>query len=132
MHQRIRTLAALKSFFTKFVDEHTKVLADMDKAREKDTLRHFMSSNAAHLHVMTVYASESIRFTNFIDGEAVHDGVMLTDERKLEIVIEETQRRVNNLNMRITSRSTSISSNLDEDAERAFWIELHQALHAGY
>ncbi len=132
MYARVRTLSNLKEFLEKFVAEQTSLLVKMDKAREEDTLRHFLNSNAAHLHVMTVYAHEAARYLKFFTEEHEEEGVVMSDDRKLEIVREEVQGRVVNLNMRLTSRSTSMSANLDEDAERAFWIELFQALNGGY
>jgi len=132
MHQRIRTIAALKSYCEKFVSEHASLLEKMDEARAEGTLRHFLRFNCAHLHVVTVYADEASRYIKFVTEECEEDGALMSDDRKLEIVKEETHRRVNNMSMRITNRSTSISANLDEDAERAFWIELYQALEGGY
>lgn len=132
MHQRIRTIAALKSYCEKFVSEHASLLEKMDEARAEDTLRHFLKFNSADLHVMTVYADEAARYIKFVTEEREDGEGPMSDDRKLEIVKEETHRRVSNMSMRITSRSTSISANLDEDAERAFWIELHQALEGGY
>ncbi|NTF16836.1 hypothetical protein G6L37_00155 [Agrobacterium rubi] len=132
MHQRIRNIDSLKSFFQKFIVEHASMLEKMDEARANDTLRHFMSWNAPHLHVMTVYANESARFMKFLTEDNGHDDDSMNDDRKFELVSEEVERRVLNLNMRITSRSSGIGANLDEDAERAFWIELYQALRAGY
>jgi hypothetical protein len=133
MLERVRNITALKSYFEKFVSEQEALLAKMDKARADGHLRHFLSSNAAYLHVLTVYAHESIRYLAFLnEAREVEGGGLMTDEAKLDIVREEVQRRVLALNMRLTSRSTSPSSNQDEDAERAFWIELFQALNGGY
>lgn len=133
MHQRIRTIAALKSYCEKHISDLDAVLAKMDEARAKDTLRHFLSSNSAHMQVLCVYAHESERIVKFIGEDTEEEGgAIMTPERKFEILTDEAKRRVLNLNMRLTSRSTSISSNLDEDAERAFWIDLFQALNGGY
>jgi hypothetical protein len=133
MFARVRTIETLKSYLEKSVSEQEELLAKMDKAREDGHLRHFLSSNATYLQALTVYAHESARFLSFIAEEReAEGGGLVTDEAKLNIVREETQRRVINLNMRLTSRSTSLSANQDEDAERAFWIELYQALNGGY
>jgi hypothetical protein len=133
MFARVRTIENLKSYFEKFVSEQEALLAKMDKAREDGHLRHFLSSNAAYLHVLTVYAHESERYLKFIAEEReAEGGDLMTDGAKMDIAREEAQRRVINLNMRLTSRSTSPSANQDEDAERAFWIELYQALNGGY
>lgn len=133
MFARIRTIDGLKSFLGKFASEQEELLAKMDKARADDTLRHFLRFNASSLHVLTVYTHEAARFLSFIAEEReVEGGGLMTDEAKLDIVREDAQRRLINLNVRLTSRSTSPSANQDEDAENAFWIELYQALNGGY
>lgn len=133
MFARIRTIDGLKSFLGKFASEQEELLAKMDKARADDTLRHFLRVNASYLHVLTVYTHEAARFLSFIAEEReVEGGGLMTDEAKLDIVREDAQRRLINLNVRLTSRSTSPSANQDEDAENAFWIELYQALNGGY
>ncbi len=133
MFERVRTIENLKSYLERFVSEQEALLAKMDKARADGHLRHFLSSNAAYLHVLTVYAHEAERYLKFLaDEREVDGGGLMTDEAKMGIVREEAQRRVMNLNMRLTSRSTSPSANQDEDADRAFWIELFQRLNDGY
>lgn len=132
MFARIRTIDGLKSFLNKFVSEQEELLSKMDKAREDDTLRHFFRVNAAYLQVLTVYTHEATRFLNFIAEEREVEGGLMTDEAKLDIVREDAQRRLMNINMRLTSRSTSPSANQDEDAENAFWLDLYQALNGGY
>jgi hypothetical protein len=133
MLERLRNIKALKSLFEKFISEQEVILAKLDKALNDDILRHFLSSHGMSLQVSTVYADESRRFMRFIEEPcAADDGGTMTDEAKFEIIRGEVQRRVLGMNTRLTSRSTSQSSNNDEDAERMFWIDLFKAFNGGY
>lgn len=133
MFARIRTIDGLRSFLNKFASQQEALLAKMDKARAEGSLRHFLRVNASELQVLTVYTYEAARFLDFIAEEReLEDGGLMTDETKLDLVRDDAKRRLTNLNVRLTSRSTSPSANLDEDAENAFWIELYQALNGGY
>lgn len=133
MAERIRDLNNLKSRLETFISQETKLLEELGAAREAGTLRHFMNWNSTSLHVATVYSYEAKRLIGFIEeSREVEGGELMTEEAKFELIAEDVQRRVLNLNMRISSRNTSPSANLDEDAQRAFWIELYQAFNGGY
>ena len=132
MFERVTNATQLKHFLQKRVDGLAKILGELDKAREEDALRKFMSWNGSTMHVAVVHADEAARFITFLDGEAERDGEVLSDESKFEIVKEEVQRNLINMSTRLVSRSTSASANLDEDAQRMFWIDMYQALNGGY
>ena len=57
------------------------------------------------------------------------DELKLDEERQL--VREDVERHILNMSCRIASRSTSLSSNTEDDARNAFWIEAWQRFVGG-
>jgi hypothetical protein len=132
--ERIRTASKLKSILERIVAEEVETFEKLCAARAEGTLVHFMSFNSCDYHVAVVRAAKAKRYIQFIDEERDDEsaGSLMTDEKKLEIITDEVRKHVLGLNTRIVGRSTSMNKNLEEDAERMFWIEMFQTLNGGY
>lgn len=132
MHKRVRTLADLKIRLEEVIADEAELLEAFDKKRAEGAVRNFMRWNGTALHVAAAHADEARRLLAYIDEPREVEGVVVSDDEKFTNLTEECARQLLNMSIRLASRSSSPSANLDEDAARAFWIDLHQAFNGGY
>jgi len=123
----IKDVTTLVKFLNTKADEKNDYLAKFDKEREADQLDHFFNSYGPDLHIALVHSREAERMLYLaVDCRANH--VKMSENAYYDILKAHVTREITNLNTRITSRSTSMSSNLAEDAKSAFYIELFKKM----
>lgn len=124
-----KTVGGFRHFLETKVAEYNTLVEKQAKAMEEDAKYHkehgvmtfahqvhFLSWNAVMLAEQAVAANEASRLLMQLAG--MEEGAQVPAQVRTAALEHVCQT------MRISSRSTSASSNLVEDAQRAFWTEV--------
>jgi len=117
----------LQKFLENIVQTQEDLLVKFDKARVEGSLSYFSQWNGIDLIVQNVRAFEAANALDILKNppESWTKDVPVWWYNALRIHSE--QRIV--AEMRINSRSTSLSSNICDDATRSFYVDLYRATH---
>jgi len=125
----LKTIADVKEHFTGMINDLEKTLTVFDQHRAEGTLAHFMHWNGFDFHEEVVKASTA---RSLLANIVIYEEDNISPVMQFDNVKAITLRKVNNMRIRISSRSTSPSANLEEDFENKFWIELNQKFNERY
>jgi hypothetical protein len=119
----VRNYESLTAYLNKKIEERDKLLAEFDTARAEDNLSRFMHWNGTEFHGAVVHAFQAQRLLAYLDADT-----SLSEELRFERVKDYVARTIGNMGLRIASRSTSLSANLEEDYHNAFFLELNSKI----
>ena len=130
MFGRIKNFDGCVNFLKSKLVTRDALLKNLDESRDTDTLTYFLRYNAVELLGASTQADEASRFLVFCEAEEVkRDGKILTDDDKLAYIKEDVERRINDMDgLRISSRSTSLAANLEQDYITSFFLEFNSKL----
>lgn len=117
----------LKKFLENIIQDRLNLLTKFDEARDEGSLAYFSQWNGVELIVQNIRAHEAAGALDILENppESWTKDISIWWYNALRVGAE--QRIINP--MRINSRTTSMSSNICDDAIRAFYIDLYRATH---
>lgn len=120
----LNVLEDFVAYFEKLVREEQKLIAKLDKAREEDALSVFLRSYGVDLQIAAVHGSLARDFLRNIEKryDAREDKETIYND-----LIKAVDHRVRNMSLNLNS--SSISANIDQDAQNKFFLEIFRNLN---